>query len=53
MMVYNDITYCATPCDNMDCPRNIKHLRDEDIQMPVSQAFFDNCNEWFVIGEVE
>ena len=52
-MVYNDMTYCATPCDNMDCPRNIKHLHKKSIFFPVSQAFFVNCKDWFMKKEEE
>ena len=43
-----DITYCVRPCSNMQCERNIKHLDGLDIRLPISQASFDNCEEWMV-----
>ena len=45
-----DITYCVRPCSNMQCKRNIKHLDGLDIRLPISQAYFDNCEEWIEDG---
>ena len=47
MITYNDTTYCARECTNMDCKINIKHIEGQDKKgLPVSMAMFDKCKEW-------
>lgn len=47
MLTYNDTTYCARECANMDCKLNIKHIEGQDTKgLPVSMAIFDKCKEW-------
>ena len=47
MLCYNDTTYCARECNNMDCKINIKHIEGQDTKgLPVSMAIFDKCEEW-------
>ena len=47
MLTYNDTTYCARECNNMQCKINIKHIEGKDTKgLPVSMAIFDKCEEW-------
>lgn len=46
MNTYKDTTYCVRECNNMDCKRNMKHLEGLDIKVPLSQASFEECEEW-------
>lgn len=48
MPCYNDITYCVRQCSNTQCKRNIKHLERIDIKVPLSQAYFEDCEKWRV-----
>ena len=47
MITYNDTTYCARECSNMDCKLNIKHIEGQDTKgLPVSMAIFDKCEDY-------
>lgn len=46
MITFNDMTYCVRQCSNMQCKRNIKHLEGMDIRLPLSQAYFEECENW-------
>ena len=46
MITYNDTTYCARECNNMQCKRDFKHIEGQDTKgLPVSMAIFDKCKE--------
>lgn len=47
MITYKDTTYCARPCNNMQCKINFKHIEGQDTKgLPVSMAIFDKCKDY-------